>query len=328
MTIFLAADVGGTKCELALFELGDRKYTPLVRKRYPSSDYDGIEEIVKNFLAETELQPEVAGFGVAGPVNNGVAQVTNLPWVIDEDTLKEEFTFSKVMLINDLTAVCGSISVLTEDDLLTLYPGRMQQGMKGVIAPGTGLGEGYLLDVDSFFLPQGSEGGHANFAPIDEEQTELLAWMQTRISPVSYEDLIAGSGIPNLYDFFIEGKKEQETPDIKERLLTVKDRTPVIVDAAFSSSPCPVCEKVVYLFLSILGSEAGNLALKTYARGGLYIGGGIVPRLVGKIDFDVMVKSYLAKGKMAELIESIPLYLITRKDAALIGVAHCCEKML
>lgn len=328
MTIFLAADVGGTKCELALFKLGDKEYSSLVRKRYPSSEYSGIGEIVQEFLSGTDLQPEFAGLGVAGPVNDGVAQVTNLPWVIDEAELREMFGFAKVLLINDLTAVCASISVLTDDDLLTLHPGKIQQGMKGVVAPGTGLGEGYLLDVDSLFFPQGSEGGHTNFAPVNEEQTELLAWMQKRRNPVSYEDLIAGSGIPNLYDFYIEGKGETENQDLKEALKVAKDRTPLIVNAAFDASPCSVCKKVVRLFLEILGSEAGNLALKTYALGGLYIGGGIVPRLVDKVDFDLVVRNYLNKGKMETLVESIPLYLITRKDAALIGVARCCEKML
>ncbi len=328
MPLFLAADIGGTKSELALFEQNKNNYIPIAKERYPSGQFSSVSEIIQLFLEQTGSKPEFAGFGVAGPINDGVASVTNLPWTIGEADLMKEFGFSQVVLINDLTAVCASISVLGDDDLLELYAGTAQKdAMKGVVAPGTGLGEGYLLETGKQFLPQGSEGGHADFAPITEEQVELLAWMQNRVNPVSYEDLIAGPGIPNLYDFYIHAKNEEETPEIHEALKNVDDRTPVIVNGAFGDTPCPVCKKTVEMFLVILGSEAGNLALKLFSTGGMYIGGGIVPRLIGKISFDNMVKAYLAKGKMEALITSIPLRLITRKDAALVGVARYCEEV-
>lgn len=328
MPFFLAADIGGTKSELALFEQNKNNYIPIAKERYPSGQFSSVSEIIHLFLDKTGRKPDFAGFGVAGPIKDGVASVTNLPWTIGEAELMEEFGFSQVVLINDLTAVCASISVLGEGDLFELYAGvALKDAMKGVVAPGTGLGEGYLLETDKQFLPQGSEGGHADFAPICQEQLELLAWMQNRIDPVSYEDLIAGPGIPNLYDFYIQAKNESETPKIHEALKAVEDRTPIIVNGAFSEPPCPVCKKAVEMFLVILGSEAGNLALKLFSTGGMYIGGGIVPRLVGKISFDNLVKAYLAKGKMGALISSIPLRLIIRKDAALVGVARYCEEV-
>lgn len=328
MSLFLAADIGGTKSELALFEQSKNNYIPIAKERYPSGQFSSLSEIIHLFFEKTGSHPDFAGFGVAGPIKDGVASVTNLPWTISETDLMKEFGFSQVVLINDLTAVCASISVLGNEDLFELYAGTPQtDAMKGVVAPGTGLGEGYLLETKRQFVPQGSEGGHADFAPITEEQVELLAWMQNRVDPVSYEDLIAGPGIPNLYDFYTHAKKEPETPEIHEALKKVEDRTPIIVNGAFGDTPCPVCKKVVEMFLVILGSEAGNLALKLFSTGGMYIGGGIVPRLVGKISFENMVKSYLAKGKMEELISSIPLRLITRKDAALVGVARYCEEV-
>ncbi len=326
MNFFLAGDIGGTKCELALFERKTGMYIPQSSRRYLCADFSCFGDIVRTFLDSVDWHPDLAGFGVAGPVENGVARVTNLPWVLSEAELSEELGFTKVVLVNDLTAVCASLSILEAQDVVELHPGEKKQGMKAVVAPGTGLGEGYLLDHPDLFFPRGSEGGHSSFAPVNNEQEQLLAWLKTRVEPVSYEDVIAGPGIALLYDFYVQGKGEKETGAVQDALQTVKDRTPVIVNNAISGTPCPVCQKAVSLFLSILGSEAGNLALKLYATGGVYIGGGIVPRLLGKIDLTPIVESYLQKGKMKDFVRSIPLYLVTRKDAALIGAARCCER--
>lgn len=325
MTVYLAVDLGGTKTELAIFQQGEN-FVPLAQTRYLNSEFNGFSEIVRLFLSDCGHQVKVAAIGIAGLVDDGVAKVTNLPWVIREDELKDEFGFEKVLLLNDLTAVCSSISVLTEDDILELYPGEKDNpGMRGVVAPGTGLGEGYLLEEESLFLPRGSEGGHTNFAPTNSLQAELLRWMQQTTDPVSYEHLIAGPGIARLYDFFVQAKGEQQSPQIQKALVNAVDRTPVIANGAFGEIPCPLCRKVIQLFIEILGSELGNLALKLYATGGMYIGGGIVPRLVGKLYFDALVEAYLDKGKMKGLVGTIPLYLITRKDAALLGTANYCE---
>lgn len=328
MTVFLAGDVGGTKCELALFDASDSALVPLERKRFPSRDYDNFIPVIREFLAGCDCDAQFAGFGVAGPIDNGVASVTNLPWQISKKEIAEEFGFKQVMLVNDLTAVCASLGVMDEGDLLVLHEGRPRGDMKGVVAPGTGLGEGYLFEKDTTFAPRGSEGGHTNFAPTNDLQFQLLKWAMQKKQPISYEDLIAGPGLAFLYDFFVEEVELQPKGEVVEALTGVKDRTPVIVESALGDKPCPVCKQVIDLFLEILGSEAGNLGLKLYATAGVYIGGGVVPRLVDRVDFSGLVKAYLAKGKMADLISTMPLSLITKNDAALIGVAYCCARTI
>ena len=210
--------------------------------------------------------------------------------------------------------------MLLPADLLQIQAGCAQDGeVRGIVAPGTGLGEGMLVEVGGQLFARGSEGGHTDFAPVDEEQLALLSWMQKKIRPVSYEMLISGPGLANLYDFCKEYQQIQESAWIVEAMRGMKDRIPVIVGGAIHDAPCPLCSRVVELFLSILGSEAGNLALKLYARGGIYLGGGLLPRLVGHVEFDGFLQSFHAKGLMSGLMKEIPVSVILRKDAALIG---------
>lgn len=323
MKTLLAADIGGTKCEVAVFSLAGDEYQPLASCRYPSREHAGIEDILTLFMRDSGLRPDYACLGVAGVTGRDVATVTNLPWVIDSRRLAEAFGFSRVALLNDMTAVCASIAILGDGDWLELQPGDGEGGeMAAVIAPGTGLGEGLLFRSAEVFFPRGSEGGHADFAPVSEEQEELLRWMLRRGGPVSYEDLIAGPGIPFLYDFLCQSGRYAETAAVRTALRDAVDRTPVIVDAAIGERPCPLCRRTVELFLDILGSEAGNLALKLYAKGGLYIAGGIVPRLVGHFPFAGFLANFRRKGKMEQLMASFPIRLITCRNAALLGVAR------
>ncbi len=327
MAEFLGVDVGGTKCEVGLFSLGDKSCLPVLKKRYRCSEYGSLEEIVSLFLEDSSSRkPELIALGVAGPIEDGVVYVTNLPWTISEEGLKKRFSFRDVLLINDLTAVCASISVIGDEDKICLHPARPEKGgMIGVVAPGTGLGEGYLLENDALFLPCGSEGGHSDFGPTNGEQLELLRWMQEKRSPVSYEDLIAGPGVPNLFDFLVEVKKLVPDGKVIEEMRKVSDRTQVIFQNGTGENRCSVCGRSVDLFLEILGAELGNQAITLYATGGMYIGGGILPRITGKLDFSRLVSAYLNKGKMENLVRSMPLYMINRGDAALIGVARCAN---
>ncbi|WP_419175970.1 glucokinase [Desulfosediminicola sp.] len=319
--MLLAVDIGGTKCELALFPSGS-SLTPVARKRFASADYPDLEEIVAEFLSETGEKPTHACVGVAGVVSDGCGRVTNLPWIVREETVQQRFGFQAVQLINDLTSVCASLPILEGADLMEIQAGQPQAGqLIGVVAPGTGLGEGLLVQKDGLFFPRGCEGGHADFAPVDELQTELMKWMLGRRQRVSYESLIAGPGIPNLYDFLHEQQGIPELAEVRQEFDSTTDRTPVIFHHAFSEHPCLLCRQTIDLFLEILGAEAGNLALKLYARGGIYIGGGIVPRIADKVSFDGFRQAFQAKGKMAELMEKFPVQLILRKDAALLGVA-------
>lgn len=318
----LAADIGGTKSELAIFSLNEAGSQSLIQRRYINADYAAVEEIFERFLAECGYLPQVAAIAMAGVVTGGRAAMTNLPWVIDSRLLEQRFGFRKVQLMNDLTAVSGSIPLLGPDDLLEIQKGKASSGgIRGIVAPGTGLGEGMLLEMNGRLFARGSEGGHTDFAPVDEEQLALLAWMRRKKTPVSYEMLIAGPGIANLYDFSREHTGIPESPQIVQAMSQATDTIPVIVDGAMGRAACPLCRHVIELFLSILGSEAGNLALKLYAIGGMYLGGGVLPRLVGEVPFAGFLRAFNSKGAMSGLMGEIPVNLILRLDAALIGAA-------
>jgi glucokinase len=325
MATLLAADIGGTKSELAIFSKESSDLSWLLKKRYSNVEFNGIEEILEDFLADLELPPQLACLAVAGPVSGDKATLTNLPWKIDCHLLEKRFGFQQVVLINDLTAVCRSLPLLDPADLYEIQAGCGKGGeVRGVLAPGTGLGEGLLVEFAGQLYVHGSEGGHTDFGPVDAEQLALLAWMQKKSRPVSYEMLIAGPGLANLYDFCREYHQIQESAWIVEAMAKATDRIPVIVAGAtgkIGDISCPLCRRVVDLFLSILGSEAGNLALKLYARGGIYLGGGILPRLMGQLSFDGFLKSFHDKGPMSHFMRDIPVFLILRKDAALVGAA-------
>ena len=322
MPTLLAADIGGTKSELAIFEYAAQSYAPLIRKRYVNRDFPDLYCIIASFLNDVDIPPLYGSFGIAGIVTARKAQLTNLPWLVDCHELEEQFGFKKVVLANDLTALCSSIPLLLPDDLAELQQGAVVgDEVKGVIAPGTGLGQGFLVETGGSFFARGSEGGHVDFGPVNEEQVALLSWMLEKKRPVSYEMLVAGPGIADLYYFCMDYHSIVESSGIMEQLSRAKDRIPVIISGAIDSSPCPLCKKAVDLFLSILGSEAGNLALKLYAKGGIYVGGGIIPRLVGKVSFAGFMESFLNKGEMTDLMKNIPVYLILRGDAALMGAA-------
>ncbi len=324
MTTLLAADIGGTKSELAIYDHRPGvPLRPLVQKRYSNARFAGIAEIITLFLDEYPIRPRRACIAVAGVVGGERVRLTNLPWMIDRRSLEEQFGLQQVLLINDLTAVAAALPLLGPDDLAELQAGEVCDGeIRGIIAPGTGLGEGLLVEVEGRLLARGSEGGHCDFAPVDDEQLALLSWMRQKNSPVSYEMLIAGPGIAHLYDFSREFHGLSETAAIALAMAGAEDRTPIIVDGAVRGDGCPVCRRAMDLYLSILGSEAGNLALKLYARGGIYLGGGILPRLFGKVSFAGFIRSFGSKGAMAELMGTIPVHLITRPDAALLGAAH------
>ncbi len=326
MSLLLAADIGGTKSALAIFDLDDDLNSgPLAQAVYASSDFAGIEKLIQAFLEESGCRPEYACLAMAGVIRHGQAKMTNLPWMISEQRLSERFALAGVWLINDLTAVCASLPLLRNNDFLELQQGDAEhEGIRAVIAPGTGLGQGFLVQKGGVLQARGTEGGHCDFAPTDATQAALLDWMRLHHpwpSPVSYELLCSGMAIPTLYAFFKTSGME-ERPAVSAALKQAVDQTPVIINNALDDkNPCPLCRKTVETFLAILGAEAGNLALKLYSTGGLYIGGGIMPRLVGRISFDPLLVSFNNKEKMEALMATIPVRLITRKDTALLGAA-------
>lgn len=330
MGILLVADIGGTKSELALYEITARTFTFLAGKRYDSSRFTSLIDVITIFLEEVEATPEFAVVGVAGVVSGGTAKLTNLSWkTIDCPGLEEQFGFKKAVVVNDMTALAGAIPLLAKDDLVQLKPGiEVENEIKGVIAPGTGLGQGFLFEGDGRFFARGSEGGHVDFGPATETEMALLAWMRRKNQPVSYEHFLSGPGISVLYDFCRHYYRFEGTGDDDVALSgSAGARTPAIVERGLQAA-CPWCRKSLELFLEILGSEAGNLALKLFARGGVYIGGGIVPRLSGRISFDPFVNRFASKGSMAELLHQIPVKLIVRKEAALLGAVRIGQSFL
>lgn len=329
ITTLLAADIGGTKSDLAMYDLECGDSRSLFTKRYENIHYSGIEEIITAFLAESSYSPSIGCFAVAGIINGVEAYLTNLPWLVNCDTLAQQFGLDTTYLINDLTAISSALSLLGSEDVMEVQKGVQRGGrVKGIVAPGTGLGQGFVVDSDGQFFVSGCEGGHTDFGPVNEEQIALLQWMQKKESPVSYEMVIAGPGLMNLYDFYKEALSFDESDWVKEEMAKVADRTPVIIAAAIQDTPCPLCVKVVDLFMTILGSEAANLALKLYATGGIYLGGGILPRLKDVFDFSLFLQSFQNKGPMTELLKSIPIYLILRNDAALLGIRNYACQML
>jgi glucokinase len=328
MKTLLVADIGGTKCELAIYELLDREDRLLFQKRYENAAYSGFEEITGAFLSECGAAPTLACIAVAGIVKGETVRLTNLPWTVDCRTLKERFGLDQVDLINDLTAVASSLSALREQDLLVVQQGAATGGpVRGIVAPGTGLGQGFAVETGNGLFVSGSEGGHTDFGPVGKDQLELLQWMSGRHATVSYETVISGPGLMRLYDFFREEKGFRESDWVREAMTGIVDRTPVIVAAAVKTESCPLCVKVIELFLSILGREAANLALKLYATGGLYLGGGILPRVRDAFGFSLFLESFRDKGPMSDLMKDIPVYLILRTDAALLGAKEfVCRK--
>ena len=322
MALLLTADIGGTKSDLAIVDLSQRPdATPLRHKRYHNRDFQNFDEILTHFLTDS-APPEYGCFGVAAVIRQGIAKLTNLDWVLSKKKLEDSFGFQSITLINDLTAVCSSLPLLRQNDLQTIQQGQaVEHGVRAVIAPGTGLGEGFLVEQKSCFYPQGSEGGHCDFAPLNQEQADLLAYLKKDSAAVSYELLCSGKGIPNIFDFFAStGLARNDTRFTQ--IAEAEDRTPEIVEGAFGEPLCPLCAKTMAVFLEILGSEAGNLVLKSYATGGLFIGGGILPRIADRISFAPFLETFRRKEKMAELMNSIPVYLILKRDAALLGTAR------
>lgn len=319
----LAGDVGGTKTHLAIFSPGSGPWFPLAEATFPSSDYPGLEPMIREFLSSAGITVDRASLGVAGPVLDGKARITNLPWILDETELAKNLGFSSVKLLNDLLALASAVPTLKEDDLHTLNMGRPDpEGSLAVIAPGTGLGTAYLTWSGNGYMAFPSEGGHADFAPADSIQAGLLAYMTERYGHVSWERVCSGIGLLNIYTYLKESGFAAEPSWLAKKLASSDDPIPEIVKAAMDEKkPCGICLKTMEIFLSILGSVSGNIALQMMSTGGFYLGGGIPPRILGLLQNGVFMRSFLDKGRMSGLAGRIPVYVIMNRNASLIGAA-------
>src|SRR5215813_14901866 len=275
--MLLAGDIGGTKTDLAIFSVEGGPHSPLTQTQMHSADYPSLQALVTEFLKQVNIPVERACFDVAGPVIDGRVKVTNLPWVMDEASLAKDLNLKSVRLMNDLEAVARAIPILRPTDVRTLNGGEpVPKGAIGVVAPGTGLGESFLTWDGSKYVSHGSEGGHSDFAPTDERQIGLLRYVLERFGHAGVERVCSGIGIPNIYEYLRDVERIPENPEIAQLLATAKDHTPVIANSALDpQQPSKLCTATIETFVSILASEAGNLALKVMATGGIYLAGGV-----------------------------------------------------
>ena len=321
--MILAGDVGGTKVHLALFDFtdGDLKHTR--DQVFPAKQYAGLEEIVKEFVVSEKVT--AACFGVPGPVRDGRLRLTNLPWTLDSRELARDLGIDYVFLINDLQANGYGIAELGPDQIYTLSEGDTSQvANRGLISAGTGLGEAFLVWDGRDYVPYPSEGGHSDYAPRNEDEIDLLRFLRQKYNGrISFERVVSGQGLTNVYEFLRDGKGIEEPLWLAERMRQ-EDPNAVITESALKAKS-ELCEKTLDMFVSAYGAEAGNLALKVLSVGGLYVGGGIAPRILEKLKDGTFMKAFTDKGRLSQLLVNTPVRVILESRTALIGAAAYAE---
>jgi len=320
--IVLAGDVGGTTTRLAYFNGSGEGMQSVAVRVFASRDYGSLTEIVQAFVAETGYAAERVCIGVAGPVLSGRVMTPNLPWRIEGGELASLLDLPHVTLINDLQANAYGVPLLAAGDFAVLNRGEIDpHGPIAVISAGTGLGQSLAVWDGSVHRPLPSEGGHADFAPRNEIEAELMLYLRAEFGRVSYERVLSGPGLRNLYRFLRDTRQLAETPALAEAMQR-GDAPAAIAQAALDGS-CPICEQALSLFVSLYGAEAGNLALRTLATGGLYIGGGIAPKIIERLKGPAFMLAFNAKGRLSPLLERIPVRVVLNDRAALLGAARC-----
>jgi glucokinase len=320
--MILAGDIGGTHARLAFFQAKNGHLKLVSETSFASREYSGLEAIVSTFLDKERLGVDAACFGIAGPVRNGRAEVSNLPWVVESSRLARETKVGSTFLINDLEASAWGIGILGVDDLLTLNDGaHAGQGNQAVIAAGTGLGQAGMFWDGRQHHVFACEGGHTDFGPRTELETELLKYLRAKFGRVSYERLLSGPGLVNIYQFLRDTGRGEEPGWLKEKL-AVGDPAATISSAALSGRS-ELCEQALDIFVSIYGAEAGNLGLKFLATGGVFVSGGIAPKILPKLKDGKFQQAFLEKGRMRPLLEAMPVRVIVNENTGLFGAARC-----
>jgi len=320
--LVLGGDIGGTKTFLGLFELVGKRPTPRVIEAYPSGDASGLEPLIERFLAQHGQPFTVACFGIAGPVKAGVSRVTNLPWVVSETELKGRFGWEQVRLINDLAATAVAVPLLTESELYPVNRGRPEPGGAfGIVAPGTGLGMALAIMAEGKVRAIASEGGHVDFAARNDKEMDLLKHLLGTIPRVSVERLASGPGLFTIYSWLREYRNHTEPVWLEERMNSA-DPSKVISEVALEKAE-PLCVEALDLFVSIIGAAAGNLALTGTTTGGIYLGGGIPPKILPKLVDGAFVEAFTAKGRFKDFLADVPVRVILNDKAALLGAAAC-----
>ena len=324
--LILAGDIGGTKTHLGLFSLQGEKLQTEIKKTFPSKQYPGLEPVVAEFLTDQQTSISRACFGIAGPVVEGQVRTPNLPWIVNAAKIAQMCKLSSVALLNDLEAAAYGIFTLESHELFTLNEGVSgRRGNKVLIAAGTGLGEATLYDDGRDYHPSASEGGHGDFAPTDETQIDLLRYLIKKFRHVSYERVVSGPGIANNYGFLRDTGRLEEPDWLKEEISASEDASAVISQEGLAGRT-DICVKALNLFVSVYGAEAGNLALRGKATGGVYIGGGIAPKILAKLEDGTFMRAFLDKGRYRELLSGMPVRVILNDQAALQGAAFYATK--
>lgn len=320
--MILAGDIGATNTRLGAFETEGNRLQCVVEKIYMSQDHAGLAEILTQFIRTEGIPVHRACFGVAGPVRSGRSKISNLPWIIDSPELAKQLKLDSVGLLNDLEAYAYGIDALDSKDFITLSEGSEDaEGNRAVISARTGLGMAGLYWDGFRHHPFACEGGHADFAPTNELQIELLAYLQKKYGRISCERILSGPGIKNIYEFLRDLHKAEEPDWLRDQMSAAHD-VPALISKLSQEGRAPICDQTMSLFVSILGAETGNCALRYMSTGGMFIGGTIASRNVDRMKDPVFMRSFLDKGRMETLLKDVPVKIILNDDCGLIGAAR------
>jgi len=320
--MILSGDIGGTHARLAFFEFTDGHFRLGPASVFPSREYSSLDEIAAKFVRSTGIQPEAACFGIAGPVHNGTVSTSNLPWVIDSQVLGKELHVAKAILINDLEASAWGIASLNPGDAFPINQvGGDAFGNQAVIAAGTGLGEAGIWSDGVQQRIIASEGGHADFAPRNPLQVELFNYLAAQFGHVSYERALSGPGLVNIFHFLRDTGRGSEPEWLTEEM--AQSDPAAAISRAADDGKCSLSAQAMDIFISVYGAEAGNLALHMMATGGIFLAGGIAPKILPHLSSPAFMNAFLDKGRMRPVLEQIPVKVITNDRVALLGAARC-----
>jgi glucokinase len=323
--MILAGDIGGTNARLAYFQPSNGHLKLVSERVFPSREHKELGEIAVRFVEESGTHPDVACFGIAGPVRQGRVETSNLPWVVEQSQLAKQLHVPATFLINDLEASAWGVGALAASDLVPLNQvAGKAVGNQAMIAPGTGLGEAGLFWDGSRHHVFACEGGHTDFAPRDEMQIELLRFLQARFGHVSYERILSGPGLVNVYEFLRDSGSDPEPEELRKEIDS-GDAAAAISGAAVNRTST-LAEKALDLWIAVYGAEASNLALKIMSAGGLFLAGGISPKILSRLQGPVFMQNFLDKGRMQALVEAMPVYAVTNDKVGLLGAASCAAQ--
>lgn len=317
--LFLVGDIGGTKTLLAIYRVVGKTVECVRQEKFQSRDHASLEEVIDLFLEKEKIQK--ACFGIAGPIVDQVCKTTNLPWVVSSKKISSRFKIPKVSLINDLTAHAYGLQGLTKKELVVLNKGKAEKrGNQCFVAAGTGLGEAPIFFDGKSLIPSGSEGGHADFAPRNEREVELFFYLRKQFGHVSYERVLSGRGLIHLYQFLIDQGYYKEKALVKKE--GAEGDLAAVITEFGKSGKCPACKEAIRWFCSLYGAEAGNFALKVLAIGGVFIGGGVAPKMIEEMRSGEFMEAFIDKGSFSPLLKKIPVYVVMDANTALKGAVN------